>query len=508
MNRWIKGYLALGGTALVAAFVSNGSVLATSVAVAMCGVILFAQWSGGPAPDKTKYGETLRGTQVSDKKKRAFRSVSDHIQIGGIPIDRDVEPQHFIGVGAPGTGKTVVNEAVLDTVRARGQRAIVYDSTGEFISHFYRPDKDVILSPIDTRSVPWSPWSEGTDSYSLLNLATAFIPESNPDKFWGQAGRAILQSVLEQTKDMQAFSDTLFKMELGELYDSIVASGYGGYIGPPNQFASARSVACVYCRPLTYLPPLTTKPFSIREWVKDEHKDSWLFVSTRADVHESIRPLISMWLGIAVQSCMSLPPDRNRRLWFCLDELPTLQKLPSLDLLLAGARKYGAAAILGVQSIAQIRDVYSRDAAAALLSHPSTRLTLRVGDSETAEYLSKNLGDRHVVRKVASESTGGSGGSSVGEQHAIEASVLPSEILSFPNLIGYLRVANDPVIKKIRLKPIDRTQIADAYQDRPLSKPPAIPAAPTPVMGQPFPTHVMAAPSPTDGHNNPDLPGL
>ena len=356
---------------------------------------------------------------------------------------------------------------------------------------------------VDSLSAPKGFIQEATGS---LTAGAAFIPESNPDKFWGEAGRAILQSVLEQTKDMAAFSETLFRMELGELYDTIVASGYGGYIGPPNQFASARSVACVYCRPLTYLPKLTTKPFSIREWVKDEHKDSWLFVSTRADVHESIRPLISMWLGIAVQSCMSLPPDRNRRLWFCLDELPTLQKLPSLDLLLAGARKYGAAAILGVQSIAQIRDVYSRDAAAALLSHPSTRLTLRVGDSETAEYLSKNLGDRHVVRKVASESTG-AGGGSVGEQHAIEAAILPSEILSLPNLIGYLRVANDPIIKKIRLKPVDRPQIADAYQDRPLLKPPAIPAAPVPAMGQPFPTRTMDAPSLSDGRD-PDLPGL
>ena len=173
MNRLINGSLALGGTALVAAFVSNGSVLATSVAVAMCGVILFAQWSGGPAPDKTKYGETLRGTQVSDKKSRRFKSSADQIQIGGIPIDRDVEPQHFIQVGAPGTGKTVVIEGGLDVVRARGQRAIIYDPTGEFVSHFYRPDKDVILSPIDKRSAPWSPWAEGTDAYSLLNLATA-----------------------------------------------------------------------------------------------------------------------------------------------------------------------------------------------------------------------------------------------------------------------------------------------------------------------------------------------
>ena len=496
MNKVMK-WMAVPAAATAGWMASGGSPLVTAVAGAMAGLVAIS----GPGKKSADFGMVARGTEVSTKKRRG-RAASDQIQIGGIPIDPAVEVQHFIGVGAPGTGKTVVIEGGLDVIRTRGQRAVVFDPTGEFVSHFYRPDRDVILSPIDQRSALWSPWAEGTDPYSLLNLATAFIPESNPDKFWGEAGRAILQSVLEQTKDMGAFSDVLFKMELGELYDSIVASGYGGYIGPPNQFASARSVACVYCRPLTYLPPLTAKPFSIRDWIRDEHKDSWLFVSSRADVHESIRPLISMWLGIAVQSCMSLPASRDRRLWFVLDELPTLQKLPSLELLLAGARKYGAAAILGVQSIAQIRDVYGREAAAALLSHPSTRLTLRVGDSETAEYLSKNLGDRHTIRKVTSESKDGS--KSESEQHSIEAAVLPSEILALPNLVGYLRVPNDPVIKKIRLGPIDRPQIAEAYADRPLSKPPQVPAAPLPgpsVLDKSF----LASLTPP---HDPDLPGL
>ncbi|MHB1608436.1 MAG: type IV secretion system DNA-binding domain-containing protein [Acidiferrobacter thiooxydans] len=497
MNKGIKGVLVVSGAAAAGWLASGGSPLVTAVSAAMAGLVM----ASGPGKKAADFGTVARGTQVSTKKRRGFKS-GDQIQVGGIPIDPAVEVQHIIGVGAPGTGKTVANEAVLDVVRTRGQRAIVYDSTGEFVSHFYRPDKDIILSPIDTRSAQWSPWAEGTDPYSLLNLATAFIPESNPDKFWGEAGRAILQSVLEQTKDMAGFSDVLFKMELGELYDSIVASGYGGYIGPPNQFASARSVACVYCRPLTYLPPLTAKPFSIREWIRDEHKDSWLFVSSRADVHESIRPLISMWLGIAVQSCMSLSPDRNRRLWFVLDELPTLQKLPSLDLLLGGARKYGAAAILGVQSIAQIRDVYGREAAAALLSHPSTRLTLRVGDSETAEYLSKNLGDRHTIRKVSSE--GKDGSKSESEQHSIEAAVLPSEILALPNLTGYLRVPNDPVIKKIKLTPRDRAQIAAPYQDRSLSKPPPVPSSPPSGPSGVLDKSFLASLT-TD---SPDLPGL
>ncbi|MHB1565147.1 MAG: type IV secretion system DNA-binding domain-containing protein [Acidiferrobacter sp.] len=506
MNRWIKGGLAVSGTALVAAFISNGSILATSVCVAMCGVVMFAQWSGSPSPDKKRYGETIRGTQVSDKKKRGFKPASDQITIGGIPIDRDVEPQHFLLTGAPGTGKTVVAEAVLDAIRERGQRCVCYDSTGEFVAHYYRPDHDAILSPIDSRSALWSPWAEGTDAYAYENVAAALIPDgTGENQFWAQAARAIFRAVLASTTDLASLIDRIFAADQELLLACLQAQGLAGLAGPAQMLASSRGECATYVQPLSYLPNPGNNPFSIRDWIKKDSGDSWLFVSSRADSHRSIRPLISMWIGLAVQSAMSLPPSRDRRLWFILDELPTLQKLPSLDLLLAGGRKYGAAALLGVQTVAQVRDGYGRDAASAILSHPSTRLSLRVGDHETADHLSKSIGDRHTIRKVASEST--SGGSSTGEQHAIEASVLPSEILSLPNLVGYLRVANDPIIKKIRLQPVDRKQIAAPYEDRALGTPPPVPASPLLPGAQSVPTRTMDAPSPSleDG---PDGPGV
>ena len=61
-------------------------------------------------------------------------------------------------------------------------------------------------------------------------------------------------------------------------------------------------------------------------WSPNED-DSWLFVTVKADQLPSLRPLITVWLDIAISAIMSLTPDRNRRLYCVIDELPTLQKL-------------------------------------------------------------------------------------------------------------------------------------------------------------------------------------
>ena len=499
MNKVMK-WMAVPAAAAAGWLASGGSPLVTAVSAAMAGLVMI---TGPGKKNDADFGTVARGTQVSTKKRRG-RSSSDQIQIGGIPIPPNVEPQHFLLVGAPGTGKTVVAEAVMDAIRARGQRAVVYDSTGEFISHYYREGKDVILSPIDNRSALWSPWAEGTDAYAYENLAAALIPDGQGEnQFWAQAARAIFRAVLASTtNDLSALIDLIFAADQELLLACLQAQGLAGLAGPSQMLASSRGEAATYIQPLSYLPSPSSNPFSIRDWIKQDSGDGWLFVSSRADSHRSIRPLISMWIGLAVQAVMSLPASRDRRLWFVLDELPTLQKLPALALLLAGARKYGAPALLGVQTVAQVRDEYGRDAAAAILSHPSTRLTLRVGDAETAQYLSQSLGDRHTIRKVSSESKDGR--KSESEQHSIEAAVLPSEILSLPNLVGYLRVPNDPVIKKIRLTPRDRPQIAEPYQDRSLSKPPAVPTAPPSgpaVLDKSF----LASLTPP---HDPDLPGL
>jgi hypothetical protein len=89
---------------------------------------------------------------------------------------------------------------------------------------------------------------------------------------------------------------------------------------------------------------------------------------------------------------MSLKPDRDRRLYCVIDELPTLQKLPSLSDFLARARKYGGCGILGFQSYPQLEATYGIQDGAAITGYCSTWVALRANDTPTAKHVSENLG--------------------------------------------------------------------------------------------------------------------
>src|SRR3546814_15144280 len=89
---------------------------------------------------------------------------------------------------------------------------------------------------------------------------------------------------------------------------------------------------------------------------------------------------------------MSMTPDRNRRLYCVIDELPTLQRLPSLGDFLARARKYGGCGILGFQSYPQLEATYGIQDAAAITGYCSTWVALRANDTPPAKHVRETHG--------------------------------------------------------------------------------------------------------------------
>lgn len=140
--------------------------------------------------------------------------------------------------------------------------------------------------------------------------------------------------------------------------------------------------------------------------------------------------------------------------------------------------------MLGLQVLSQFRKTWGRDGAQTLLGCIGSWLILRAGDPETAEEMSKRVGDQQLRRPEESTTTSDNGEStSRSERVVLEKLLLPSEIMNMPNLAGVLCLGKDflPVPVEIPLVKKDRRILPFVAKKHPaLSVPAAAPADPAP----------------------------
>jgi type IV conjugative transfer system coupling protein TraD len=404
--------------------------------------------------------EYLRGARfgtVRTIRRQMIRHKKGSFAIGGVPVPGNFEPEHILLCGAPGTGKTNLIVKMLDGIRASGKRAIVYDTAGTFVEKFYRPGIDVLLNPLDSRSSQWSPWGDVPREYHYDQIAESTIPDKAGDPFWAKAARGTLVAVLRklaQEREMlvSILLDRLLRSKLKDLAAFAAGTDAAAFISVEGERTSAgvQAELASVMRSFAYLDD-TRKGLSIREWVENEEDDGWLFITVKADQLPSLRPLITVWLDIAISAIMSLDPDRERRLYCVIDELPTLQKLPSLSDFLARARKYGGCGILGFQSYPQLEATYGIQDAAAITGYCSTWVALRANDTPTAKHVSENLGQVEQVEANEGMSYGVNDmrdGVNLSRMQVTRPLVMHTEVTNLPNLSGFLRFGRDlPVVR-------------------------------------------------------------
>ena len=470
MNKIVLAVSVMAATTAAGVLMTH-AFLPTALLDALVGVALAAKLAG---PEKNTDGATHRGTRVTQGKKQRGRP--GQITIGGVPVPPDVEPNHFVLTGGTGAGKTVALAGILGATRDRPtDRSIVVDPGGEMMSRFYR-DGDTILNPLDARSVAWSPFSEMGAAHDADRLAKSMIPDApgaGDSQQWQLYSQALVAAVLERLMESgRATNADLLRVLTVDKADDIesLVSGLPAQTlfdtGATKMLSSVRGIIGSYLPSYRFLPPdAGSAAFSVRRWT--ESGSGWLWIPVRADMMASMRGLVAAWIGEAVSAALSLAPDPARRTWLVLDELAALGRVQSLAEALTQGRKFGLCAVAGLQTVAQLKEAYGTFGSQVLLSCFSSQLILRAPDPDTARWCSDSIGQRHVIRKVSSESqnTGG-GGKSESDQHAIEAAVLPSEIQNLPKLQGFLRLADAPSIVRVRLEPRDRPQVAVPYQAR------------------------------------------
>lgn len=411
-------------------------------------------------------------THLLKKQKKA-----SYFTIGNVPIAKDSETQHILIHGTVGTGKSVSIKELLQKVRDKGQRAVIYDKGCDFIQYFYRDGKDYLLNPLDIRTQPWNIWAECSDPADYDNFAAAFMPLpaiAASDPFWINAARTIFACTAQKLAEKNIRSTStllryLFSTELKELFDLVKGTEAEVLVSDKAEKTAlnVKSVLANFLKSLKYLTD-DENVFSIRKWIQED-SDSWLFITSRGDKHETLKPLISAWLNTVATSTLSLTPSPERRIWLFLDELPSLHRLPYLPEAFAEARKFGGCLVAGMQSVEQLKKIYGEHEGIGMIDLCNTRLFLRNTESKIAHWVSQNLSEYEIDEVKEGLSYGANSfkdGVSVSTQNIRKPVVSSTEIEALNDLEGYLRLKGDWPITKVKLTPKPITKIAEGFIPR------------------------------------------
>ena len=447
-------------------------VCAAACGAAFAVLLCVVYWYVGRIGRKESEDEFISGMTLTDKPKEVNRLLKkagekSDLQIGGLNMVKNAEVMNFLIHGTIGVGKSTLIRWLLDYIRRRGDRAIIYDSGGTFIETHYDERLDKILNAHDSRCENWVLWREARDVVDYENMTAALMPvEGDSDPFWVSSSRTIFSDTAMQfasrpDRSIETFLKTCLSIDLKSLREFLKNTPSANLVEEKIEKTaiSIRSVLTNYAKSLRYLQGLDKegKPeFSIREWMTDAQYDSsWLFISTTARHRKAVRPLISMWLSLATLLLQSMGENSDRRVWFVGDEIASLQKIPEFNETLAEARKFGGCFVLGIQNIPQLVHIYGREMAKAIFDLLNTRAYGRSPSAEVAKMVEEELG--HQRRREAREQNSYGldqvrDGISISRDKVNEPIVDYDQIMKMPNLRFYVRLPGEYPVVKLSLK--------------------------------------------------------
>jgi type IV conjugative transfer system coupling protein TraD len=396
-------------------------------------------------------------------------------KFGTLPYPMGHEQTHAMIIGTTGAGKTTAMRALVKQAIERGESIVLFDLTGHYMEAFYKADRDKILNLNDARCCNWTIFNDCRTPSEYVSATTALIPADHGSDggFWEHAARSLIaETCMSLQKDgltsNEALSQELFKATLAQIHKRLAGTVAGPFTAPDaSKLAqSVRAVVNAHAAALRYLPT-AGEPFSIKKWIEDDAKGaSILFITAQYAHLDMSKPLLTLWMNIAINTMMTLKHTRFLRTWFMFDELGALHQLPSLARGLQTARSFGGAFVLGVHSFAGLRQVYGDDGARNIISLTGTKMIMRTADRETAEELSKIIGYRKVRTVDESYSYGAHAtrdASTLSATTKEEALVIADDITSLQNLHAFVRFPEHFPSTYIRVPYVKYPAIAEGF---------------------------------------------
>jgi len=396
-----------------------------------------------------RYGRRLKGPVLVNAKAFTKAVGGDGVGIttsdSKLPlrVPRDAENKHFLIVGDTGSGKSSIIRQMLYQVQERGESAIVYDPACEFVKQFYDAHRgDIVLNPLDARMPFWSPSNELRRKAEAKALAVSlYQPEGVTNRFFVEAPQKIFAHLLTflPTPDqlVQWMSDP------AEIDRRVKGTEYWALIDPkaPQQRSGVLGSLNMSADSFRLLPKQeeTASVWTATQWA--ESRRGWIFITSRPTMRDALRPLISLWIDTLVLRLLNEPMPEQKPVWFVIDELASLQRLPQLHTAITENRKSQNPVILGFQGRSQMQARYGEDAE-AMLSQPATKIFLRTTEPRAAKWVSEAIGEIEIERLRETHYDGTRTGRNFALDRQTEPLVLPSEISGLDDLRGFLKYGN------------------------------------------------------------------
>ena len=131
----------------------------------------------------------------------------------------------------------------------------------------------------------------------------------------------------------------------------------------------------------------------------------------------------------------------QKRAWFVIDELASLQRLPQLHTAITENRKSNNPVILGFQGKAQLEYLYGH-LAEVMLSQPATSIWLKTKEPTAGEWVSKFIGKVEIERLRETHFDGSRSSRNFALDRQIEPLVMESEISGLADLHAYMKYEN------------------------------------------------------------------
>jgi Type IV secretory pathway, VirD4 components len=462
-----------------------------------------------------KYGRRLKGPVLLTPKDFNKTVAGDGVGFATteakdmMRIPLQAEAQHIELMGDTGAGKTTLIMQLLRQIQSRGHSAIVYDPACEFIQRFYDERRgDLVLNPLDERCPYWGPSEELRRKAEAKAIAASLYQPTSDKKgeFFTETPQKIFAHLLTYGPNPQQLVEWLSnpaeidKRVHGTEMEAMIAKGAQQQ---RNGVLASLGLVADSLRMLPTKEQAKNRVWSATEWAVE--RKGWIFITSSATEREALRPLHSLWIDLLVMRLLTAPQENQTPVWFVLDELASLQRLPQLHTAITENRKSKNPLVLGFQGKAQLEVIYGH-LAEVMLSQPATKIFLKTTEPKAAEWVSNAIGKIEIERMKETHFDGSRSGKNFTIDRQVEPLVMDSEISGLENRHAFLKLGNN--VARFHFEYMDVAQTTPGFVPRkveddelPFDPKTLVPKAPAPVV----PSIDLEADSPTSSKANEEV---